>query len=107
MLTLYVRSRPPTASAANWRTRWPPWRRRRLTSGASWRAAQAEARLARAEGNIAKELAGELQGRLTALESRAEGAEAAVRAEAERTRTQLMTAYRELGVRTGDFEVPE
>ena len=70
-------------------------------------AAQAEARLARAEGNIAKELAGELQRRLTALESRAEGAEAAMRAEAERTRTQLMTAYRELGVRTGDFEVPE
>jgi hypothetical protein len=70
-------------------------------------AAQAEARLARAEGNIAKELAGELQGRLTALESRAEGAEAAMRAEADRTRTQLMTAYRELGVRTGDFEVPE
>ena len=30
-----------------------------------------------------------------------------MRAEAERTRTQLMTAYRELGVRTGDFEVPE
>ena len=70
-------------------------------------AAQAEARLARAEGNIAKELAGELQRRLTALESRAEGAEAAMRAEAERTRTQLMTSYRELGVRTSDFEVPE
>jgi chromosome segregation ATPase len=70
-------------------------------------AAQAEARLARAEGNIAKELAGELQGRLTALESRAEGAKAAMRAEAERTRTQLMAAYRELGARTGDFEVPE
>jgi hypothetical protein len=69
-------------------------------------AAQAEARLARAEGNIAKELAGELQRRLAALESRAEGAEAATRAEAERTRTQLMTSYRELGVRTGDFEVP-
>ena len=70
-------------------------------------AAQAEARLARAEGNIAKELAGELQRRLTAQESRAEGAEAAMRAEAERTRTQLMTSYRELGVRTSDFEVPE
>ena len=70
-------------------------------------AAQAEARLARAEGNIAKELASQLQGRLAALESRAKGAEAAIRAEAERTRTQLMTAYRELGVRTGDFEVPE
>jgi hypothetical protein len=70
-------------------------------------AAQAEAKLARAEGNIAKELAGQLQQRLTALESRAKGAEAAMRAEAERTRTQLMATYRELGARTGDFEVPE
>jgi hypothetical protein len=70
-------------------------------------AAQAEAKLARAEGNIAKELAGQLQQRLTALESRAKGAEAATRAEAERTRTQLMATYRELGARTGDFEVPE
>jgi hypothetical protein len=67
----------------------------------------AKEQAAQAEDNIAKELAGELQGRLTALESRAEGAEAAMRAEADRTRTQLMTAYRELGVRTGDFEVPE
>jgi hypothetical protein len=70
-------------------------------------AAQAEAKLARAEGNIAKELAGHLQERLTALESRAKGAEAAMRAEAERTRTQLMDTYRELGARTGDFEVPD
>ena len=30
-----------------------------------------------------------------------------MRAKAERTRTQLMAAYRELGARTGDFEVPE
>jgi chromosome segregation ATPase len=64
-------------------------------------AAQAEAKLARAEGNIAKELAGHLQERLTALESRAKGAEA------ERTRTQLMDTYRELGARTGEFEVPD
>ena len=28
-------------------------------------------------------------------------------AEAERTRTQLMDTYRELGARTGDFEVPD
>jgi hypothetical protein len=70
-------------------------------------AAQAEAKLARAEGNLAKELAEHLQERLTALESRAKGAEAAIRAEAERTRTQLMATYRELGARTGDFEVPD
>jgi hypothetical protein len=30
-----------------------------------------------------------------------------MRAEAERTRTQLMDTYRELGARTGDFEVPD
>ncbi len=70
-------------------------------------AAQAEAKLARAEGNLAKELAEHLQERITALESRAKGAEAAMRAEAERTRAQLMDTYRELGARTGDFEVPD
>jgi hypothetical protein len=70
-------------------------------------AAQAEARLARAEANLAKDLAEDLRGRLTALESRAKGAEAAVRTEAERTRTQLMATYCELGARTGDFVVPE
>jgi hypothetical protein len=70
-------------------------------------AAQAEAKLARAEGNIARERAEQLQERLTALESRVERAEAVSRAEAERTRKQLMDTYRELGARTGDFEVPD
>jgi hypothetical protein len=70
-------------------------------------AAQAEAKLARAEGNLARERAKQLQDRLIALESRVERAEAAMRAEAERTRTQLMDTYRELGARTGDFEVPD
>jgi flagellar biosynthesis GTPase FlhF len=70
-------------------------------------AAQAEAKLARAEGNLAKELAEHLQERLAALESRAKGAETAMRAEAERTRAQLKDTYRELGARTGDFEVPD
>jgi chromosome segregation ATPase len=74
---------------------------------AKGQAAQADAKLARAEGNVAKELAEQLRGRLTALESRAKEAEAAMRAEAERTRTQLMDTYRELGARTGDFEVPD
>jgi hypothetical protein len=69
--------------------------------------AQAEANLARAEGNLARERAEQLQERLIALESRVERAEAATRAEAERTRTQLMDTYRELGARTGDFEVPD
>jgi hypothetical protein len=36
-----------------------------------------------------------------------ERAEAVSRAEAERTRKQLMDTYRELGARTGDFEVPD
>jgi chromosome segregation ATPase len=50
-------------------------------------AAQAEANLARAEGNLARESAEQLQERLIALESRVERAEAAMRAEVERTRT--------------------
>jgi hypothetical protein len=70
-------------------------------------AAQAEANLARAEGNLARERAEQLQERLTALESRVERAEAASRAEAERTRKQLMDSYHELGARTGDFEVSD
>jgi hypothetical protein len=36
-----------------------------------------------------------------------ERAEAVSRAEAERTRKQLMDTYRELGARTDDFEVPD
>jgi hypothetical protein len=59
--------------------------------------------LARAEGNIARERAEQLQERLTTLESRVERAEAASRAEAERTRKQLMDTYHELGARTRDF----
>jgi hypothetical protein len=70
-------------------------------------AAQAEAKLARAEGNIARERAEQLQERLTALESRVERVEAVSRTEAERTRKQLVDTYRELGARTGDFEVPD
>jgi hypothetical protein len=117
MLMPSGRNRPPTASAASWRTRWPRWRGRRLTSGANWRetnealakaqAAQAETNLARAKGNLARERAEQLQERLIALESRMERAKAAARAEAERTRTQLMDTYRELGARTDDFEVPD
>jgi hypothetical protein len=70
-------------------------------------AAQAEANLARAEGNLARERAEQLQERLIALESCVARAEAATRAEAERTRKQLMDTYHELGARTDDFEVPD
>jgi hypothetical protein len=68
-------------------------------------AAQAEANLARAEGNLARERAEQLQERLTALESRVERAEAASRAEAERTCRLLIDTYRGLGAGTGEFEV--
>jgi hypothetical protein len=71
------------------------------------RAAQADAKLARAEGSIARERAEQLQERLTALESRVERAEAASRAEAERTRKLLMDTYHDLGAGTGEFEVPD
>jgi chromosome segregation ATPase len=70
-------------------------------------AALAEANLARAEGNLARERAAQLEERLNALQSRVERTEAATRAEAERTRKQLMDSYHELGARTGDFEVPD
>jgi hypothetical protein len=36
MLTPSGKSRPLIESAASWRRRWPPWRARGLTSGASW-----------------------------------------------------------------------
>jgi multidrug efflux pump subunit AcrA (membrane-fusion protein) len=70
-------------------------------------AALAEANLARAEGSLAKERAAQLEERLNALQSRVERTEATVRAEAERTRKQLMDSYHELGAWTGDFEVPD
>jgi hypothetical protein len=66
-----------------------------------------KAQAAQAEGNLARERAEQLQERLIALESSVERAEAATRAEAERTRKQLMDTYHELGARTGDFEVPD
>jgi multidrug efflux pump subunit AcrA (membrane-fusion protein) len=70
-------------------------------------AAQAEANLARAEGSLARQRAEQLEERLNALQSRVERAEASARTEAERTRKQLMDSYRELGARTGEFEVPD
>jgi hypothetical protein len=70
-------------------------------------AAQAEVNLARAEGSLAKQRAEQLEERLSALRARVERAEASTRAEAERTRKQLMDSYHELGARTADFEVPD
>jgi hypothetical protein len=114
MLTPSVKNQPPTVSDASWRTRWPHWRGRRLTSGANWQGRggrptrpSPRSRLRRRRPNWRgrRERAEQLQERLTALESRVERAEAASRAEAERTRKQLMDTYHELGAWTGDFEV--
>jgi phage shock protein A len=67
--------------------------------------AQAEANLARVEGSLARQRAEEWEERFNALRTRVERAEASTRAEAERTRKQLMDSYHELGARTADFEV--
>jgi hypothetical protein len=69
--------------------------------------AQAEANLARAEGSLAMQRTEELEGRLNALQTRVERAEASTRSEAEWTRKQLMDSYHELGARTADFEVSD
>ena len=69
-------------------------------------AAQAEAKVARAEGSLARQRAEELEARFNALRSRVDKAESSTRAEVERTHAQFVDAYRELGARTADFEVP-
>jgi hypothetical protein len=69
-------------------------------------AAQAEAKVERAEGSLARQRAEELEARLNALRSRVDKAEASTRVEVERTHAQFVDAYRELGARTAAFEVP-
>jgi hypothetical protein len=68
-------------------------------------AAQAEAKVARAEGSLARQRAEELEARFNALRGRMDKAESSTHAEVERTHTQFVDAYRELGARTADFEV--
>jgi hypothetical protein len=63
--------------------------------------------LARAEGSLASQCAEEWEVRFNALRDRVEKAEASTRSEVERTHAQLVDSYRELGVRTADFEVPD
>jgi hypothetical protein len=70
-------------------------------------AAQAEAKLARVEGSLARQRIEELEAKFNALRSRVDKAEASTRVEVERTHTQFVDAYRELGARTADFEVPD
>jgi chromosome segregation ATPase len=69
-------------------------------------AAQTEAKVVQVEGSLARQRTEELEARLNALRNRVDKAEASTRAEVERTHAQFVDAYRELGVRTADFEVP-
>jgi hypothetical protein len=73
---------------------------------ANVQAAQAEAKLERAEGSLARQRAEELEARLNSLRNRVDKVEASTRAEVERTHAQFMDAYRELGARTATFEAP-
>lgn len=70
-------------------------------------AAQAEAKVARAESSLAGQRVEELEARFNALRGRMDKAEASTRSEVERTHAQFVGAYRELGARTADFEVPD
>jgi chromosome segregation ATPase len=69
-------------------------------------AAQAEAKLAQAEASLARQRAEELEARLSILRNRLDKTQASTRAEVERTHTQFMDAYRELGAWTAAFEAP-
>jgi hypothetical protein len=63
--------------------------------------------LAQAEESLASQRAEESEVRFNALHGRMERAEASTRSEVERTSTQLVDSYRELGAWTADFEVPD
>jgi phage shock protein A len=69
-------------------------------------AARAEAKVARAENSLASQRAEEWEARFNALRGRVDKAEASARSEVERTHAQFMDAYRDLGARIADFEVP-
>jgi phage shock protein A len=68
--------------------------------------AQAEAKVARVEASLARQRAEEMETRLGSLCDRLDKTEASTRMEVERTHTQLVDAYRELGARTTPFEAP-
>jgi hypothetical protein len=70
-------------------------------------AAQAVAKLARAEGSLASQRVKEWEVRYNALRSRMDKAKASTRSEVEQTRAQLVDSYRDMGARTADFEVPD
>jgi hypothetical protein len=62
--------------------------------------------VAQAEDSLARQRVDELEVRFNALRGRVDKAESSARAEVERTHAQFVDAYRELGARTADFEVP-
>jgi hypothetical protein len=68
--------------------------------------AQAEAKLARAKDSLARQRAEGMETRLGSLRDRLDKTKASTRTEVERTHTQLVDVYRELGARTAPFEAP-
>jgi hypothetical protein len=60
-----------------------------------------------AENSLASQHTKEWEARFNALRSRVDKVEASARSEVERTHVQLVEAYRDLGARTTDFEVPD
>jgi chromosome segregation ATPase len=68
--------------------------------------AQAKAKLARAEASLACQRAVEMEMRLGSMRDRLDKTEASTHAEVERTHTQLVDAYWELGAWTVPFEAP-
>jgi hypothetical protein len=67
---------------------------------------QTEAKVARAEGSLARQRTEELEARFNALRSRVDKVETSMRVEVDRTHAQFVDAYRELGAWTADLEVP-
>jgi hypothetical protein len=121
MRMLSGRSRLRKVKPAGWQRKLPPWMPRRRTSGASWRRRggrrirpslkrrlrERRPRVARAESSLASQRAEELEARFNALRSHVDKVEASTCSEVERTHAQFVDAYRELGARTADFEVPD
>jgi hypothetical protein len=70
-------------------------------------AAQAEAKVERAEGSLASQRAEEWEARFNALRGRVDKAKASTCSEVERTLAQLVDSYHELRAWTADFEVPD
>jgi chromosome segregation ATPase len=70
-------------------------------------AARAEAKVARAENRLASQRAEEWEARFNALRGRVDKAEASACSEVGRMHAQFVDAYRDLGARTVDFEVPD